>query len=74
MLCYILCMQFCKCQIFVLFYYSFTLNIEAVSCDEMFVDCSDVLYDTNTTPLEFSEFLRQQIKVYCLLYIFLTSR
>ena len=47
----------------VLFYYSFTLNIEAVSCDEMFVDCSDVLYDTNTTPLEFAQFLRQQIKV-----------
>ncbi|PSN51751.1 hypothetical protein C0J52_05266 [Blattella germanica] len=40
----------------------FTLDIEAVSCDEMFVDCTDVLRETSTSALDFSEFLRQQIK------------
>ncbi|XP_068083835.1 DNA repair protein Rev1 isoform X2 [Anabrus simplex] len=41
---------------------SFTLDIEAVSCDEMYVDCTTVLKDTRASPLEFAAFLRQQIK------------
>ncbi|RZF44122.1 hypothetical protein LSTR_LSTR014193 [Laodelphax striatellus] len=40
----------------------FTLNIEAVSCDEMFVDCSELLKKSSTTPLDFATFLRQRIK------------
>lgn len=40
---------------------SYTLEIEAVSCDELFVDCSDVVADTGASPLEFSALLRQEI-------------
>ena len=42
---------------------SYTLDIEAVSCDEMFVDCTELLRDTSTDPLELATFLRQEIKV-----------
>jgi len=55
---------------FVLFIYlffflpSFTLDIEAVSCDEMFVDCTDVLQRTCTSPMQFASFLRQEIEVH----------
>jgi len=42
-------------------YCSYTLDIEAVSCDELFVDCVDVLSDTASSPLEFSSLLRQEI-------------
>ncbi|XP_021918564.1 DNA repair protein REV1 isoform X2 [Zootermopsis nevadensis] len=41
---------------------AFTLDIEAVSCDEMFVDCKDVLRNTCTSPVQFASFLRQEIK------------
>ena len=40
---------------------SYTHDIEAVSCDEMLVDCSDLLADTGATPLEFAELLRKDI-------------
>ncbi|KAJ1522287.1 hypothetical protein ONE63_002587 [Megalurothrips usitatus] len=41
---------------------SYTVDIEAVSCDEMFVDCTDVLHKTNCSPIEFGSFLRKEIK------------
>ena len=41
---------------------NFTHDIEAVSCDEMLVDCSDLLADTGATPAEFAELLRKEIK------------
>lgn len=43
--------------------FSYTLDIEAVSCDEMYVDCSSLLSSTNVTPLEFATILRDEIKV-----------
>jgi len=42
---------------------SFTLDIEAVSCDEMFVDCTRLLKETNCHPLDFATFVRKEIKV-----------
>ncbi|XP_049802635.1 DNA repair protein REV1 isoform X1 [Schistocerca nitens] len=41
---------------------SYTLNIEAVSCDEMYVDCTDIVNEMNITPLEFADVLRREIK------------
>lgn len=41
---------------------SYTLDIEAVSCDEMYVDCSKLLSRGNVTPLEFATFIRREIK------------
>lgn len=41
---------------------SYTLSIEAVSCDEMYVECSKVLSETGLTPLEFADVLRSEIK------------
>ena len=41
---------------------SFTHDIEAVSCDEMFVDCTDLLADTGATATEVAELLRQEIR------------
>ncbi|XP_013790615.2 DNA repair protein REV1-like isoform X2 [Limulus polyphemus] len=41
---------------------SYTLDIEAVSCDELFVDCTDVLQETGASPMEFGTFLRKEIK------------
>ncbi|ESP04544.1 hypothetical protein LOTGIDRAFT_170636 [Lottia gigantea] len=40
---------------------SYTHDIEAVSCDEMLVDCTDLLSDTGVTPLDFTSILRQEI-------------
>ncbi|XP_076319010.1 DNA repair protein REV1-like isoform X2 [Tachypleus tridentatus] len=41
---------------------SYTLDIEAVSCDELFADCTDVLQETGVSPVEFATFLRREIK------------
>lgn len=41
---------------------AFTLDIEAVSCDEMFVDCTDVLQCSCTSPMQFASFLRLEIE------------
>ncbi|KAJ4444916.1 hypothetical protein ANN_06715 [Periplaneta americana] len=41
----------------------FTLEIEAVSCDEMYVDCTSVLRDTSTSPMQFGAYLRQEIQI-----------
>lgn len=51
---------------------SFTLDIEAVSCDEMFVDCTRLLTETNTHPLDFATFIRKEIKVTTQIKIMLT--
>lgn len=42
---------------------SYTLDIEAVSCDEMFVDCTYLLNSTGTSVLQFASVLRAEIKV-----------
>ena len=40
---------------------SYTHHIEAVSCDEMLVDCTTILSDTGATPQQFAELLRDEI-------------
>ncbi|XP_005107801.1 DNA repair protein REV1 isoform X2 [Aplysia californica] len=40
---------------------SFTHHIEAVSCDEMFIDSTDVLTDTGATAEEFAQLLRSEV-------------
>lgn len=40
---------------------SFTHDIEAVSCDEMLVDCTDLLAATGADPGQFASLLRRQI-------------
>lgn len=39
----------------------YTLNIEAVSCDEMFVDLSDVLNDLQVPVMDLVSALRQEV-------------
>ncbi|XP_064611055.1 DNA repair protein REV1-like [Liolophura sinensis] len=41
---------------------SYTHDIEAVSCDEMLVDCTDLLADVGVSPLDFASALRQEIQ------------
>eukprot|EP00057_Strongylocentrotus_purpuratus_P008637 XP_011663111.1 PREDICTED: DNA repair protein REV1-like [Strongylocentrotus purpuratus] len=41
---------------------SYTHDIEAVSCDEMFVDISGILRDTKASAEEFAQTLRKEIK------------
>ncbi|XP_064643309.1 DNA repair protein REV1-like isoform X2 [Lineus longissimus] len=41
---------------------SYTHDIEAVSCDELFVDCTELLSTTGATPLEFAAFVRDEIE------------
>ncbi|CAD5115879.1 DgyrCDS4817 [Dimorphilus gyrociliatus] len=41
---------------------SFTHDIEAVSCDEMLIDCVDVLADTGASPMQFATYLRETIR------------
>nr|XP_033331217.1 DNA repair protein rev1 isoform X2 [Megalopta genalis] len=41
---------------------SYTLNIEAVSCDEMYADCTKILEECSLTPLEFADAIRREIK------------
>lgn len=40
---------------------SYTLDIEAVSCDEMYVDCSRLLEKTGATPQQFASCLRNHV-------------
>lgn len=39
------------------------MDIEAVSCDEMFVDCTSLLAYTKVNVLEFASILRKEIQV-----------
>lgn len=41
----------------------YTLDIEAVSCDEMYVDCTDLLKTLNVSVHEFALALREEIKM-----------
>ncbi|KYN29814.1 DNA repair protein REV1 [Trachymyrmex cornetzi] len=41
---------------------SYTLDIEAVSCDEMYVDCTKILEASGLSPLEFATIIRNEIK------------
>lgn len=41
---------------------SYTLDIEAVSCDEMYVDCTKILETSGLSPLEFASIIRSEIK------------
>ncbi|XP_068226891.1 DNA repair protein Rev1-like isoform X1 [Palaemon carinicauda] len=41
---------------------SFTHDIEAVSCDEMFVDLTELLKDCQIAPLDFVSYLRQEVQ------------
>ncbi|KYN04084.1 DNA repair protein REV1 [Cyphomyrmex costatus] len=41
---------------------SYTLDIEAVSCDEMYVDCIKILEASGLSPLEFATIIRNEIK------------
>ncbi|XP_035207104.1 DNA repair protein REV1-like isoform X2 [Stegodyphus dumicola] len=40
---------------------SYTLDIEAVSCDELYIDCTELLMDTKVSPLQFASILRAEI-------------
>ncbi|XP_014250189.1 DNA repair protein REV1 isoform X2 [Cimex lectularius] len=40
----------------------YSLDIEAVSCDEMYADCSELLDATGLTPMQFATVLRTEIK------------
>uniref|UniRef100_A0A915KHT2 UmuC domain-containing protein n=1 Tax=Romanomermis culicivorax TaxID=13658 RepID=A0A915KHT2_ROMCU len=40
---------------------SFTLDIEAVSCDEMFVNMKDIILETNSDPLIIAATIRRTI-------------
>ncbi|XP_049875331.1 DNA repair protein Rev1 [Pectinophora gossypiella] len=40
----------------------YTLDIEAVSCDEMYVDCTDLLKDMDVCVQDFATVLRNEIK------------
>ncbi|KAJ0175999.1 hypothetical protein K1T71_008173 [Dendrolimus kikuchii] len=41
----------------------YTLDIEAVSCDEMYVDCTKILKELNINVQDFATVLREEIKI-----------
>lgn len=41
---------------------SYTLDIEAVSCDEMYADSTKILEGSCLTPMEFATIIRQEVK------------
>ncbi|GAB6019807.1 hypothetical protein CHUAL_001350 [Chamberlinius hualienensis] len=40
---------------------SYTLDMEAVSCDELYIDCSSLLNETSSTPEQFASCLRNDV-------------
>ena len=42
-------------------YCSYTLDIEAVSCDEMLIDLTSLIADVGVHPLNFAQILRDEI-------------
>ncbi|KAG8201801.1 hypothetical protein JTE90_027284 [Oedothorax gibbosus] len=40
----------------------YTLDIEAVSCDELYIDCKELLQDTGVSPTQFASILRSEIE------------
>lgn len=59
--------EFCNTEhpfiYYVLSLFSFTHDIEAVSCDEMYVDLTELLHSCQVTPLQFATYLRQKVQV-----------
>lgn len=47
--------------------YRYTLDVEAVSCDELYLNCTKILETTNASPIELATFIRNEIKVIILL-------
>ncbi|GFT54025.1 DNA repair protein REV1 [Trichonephila clavipes] len=41
---------------------SYTLDIEAVSCDELYIDCTELLQDIQLSPCQFASVLRAEIE------------
>ncbi|GFY73330.1 DNA repair protein REV1, partial [Trichonephila inaurata madagascariensis] len=41
---------------------SYTLDIEAVSCDELYIDCTELLEDIQLSPCQFASVLRAEIE------------
>ncbi|XP_015604476.1 DNA repair protein REV1 isoform X2 [Cephus cinctus] len=41
---------------------SYTLKIEAVSCDEMYADCTSILAETGLNPMQFAKIIRKEIR------------
>ncbi|GBL80967.1 DNA repair protein REV1 [Araneus ventricosus] len=41
---------------------SYTLDIEAVSCDELYIDCTELLRDVHLSPHQFASVLRAEIE------------
>ncbi|XP_071450494.1 DNA repair protein REV1 [Hetaerina americana] len=41
---------------------SYTVALEAVSCDEMYIDCTSILMEANCSPVDFAEHVRKEIK------------
>ncbi|XP_014598624.1 PREDICTED: DNA repair protein REV1 [Polistes canadensis] len=41
---------------------SYTLDIEAVSCDEMYVNCTKILEESHLMPMEFATIIRNEIR------------
>ncbi|XP_058790711.1 DNA repair protein REV1 [Phymastichus coffea] len=41
---------------------SYTLDIEAVSCDEMYADCTKILQESKLSPLDFATIIRSEIR------------
>ncbi|XP_050719708.1 DNA repair protein REV1-like isoform X2 [Eriocheir sinensis] len=41
---------------------SFTHDIEAVSCDEMFVDLTELLHSCHVSPMDFTTYLRERVQ------------
>ena len=54
--------SYCANTLRVSLFCSYTHDIEAVSCDEMFVDCTDLLSDTGATASQFASLLRHEIE------------
>ncbi|XP_046753704.1 DNA repair protein Rev1 isoform X2 [Diprion similis] len=40
---------------------TYTLDIEAVSCDEMYADCTKIISESGLRPMEFAQIIRKQI-------------
>lgn len=54
-------MQFVLITFFCLCHYSFTSNIEAISCDELYIDVTKTLMETGASPLEFAQLVKDEI-------------
>lgn len=51
----------CFIVVLLSFPFSFTNEIEAISCDDMFVDITKILKDTGATPFQFAQLVVDEI-------------